>query len=131
MRATCQKCGKELSVVWGSPGVACPLGCGTAATAGSLIPPTERYTIAGDGTRIPDSEHPFRGPQNEAEPISPILSLDDMNRKHTLETLDRLHGNKSETARVLGITVRTLYNWLNRWNVRDKYAQQTRHRGSP
>ncbi len=52
------------------------------------------------------------GQQNQA--LGPISgNLFDIEKKAILEALDKHRGNKSETARVLGIGLRTLYRKLN------------------
>ncbi len=45
------------------------------------------------------------------------LTLSDLERQHILRTLDYLGGNKTKTARTLGITVKTLYNKLNNYQI--------------
>lgn len=46
---------------------------------------------------------------------SPLPSLDEVERVVILRTLERLGGNKSEAARVLGITRKTLHAKLNKY----------------
>jgi DNA-binding NtrC family response regulator len=56
------------------------------------------------------------GQQNQAS--GPIYgNLFDIEKKAILEALDKHRGNKSETARVLGIGLRTLYRKLNQYGV--------------
>jgi len=43
--------------------------------------------------------------------------IDDIERRHILKSLDYFNGNKSKTATALGITLKTLYNKLNKYNV--------------
>lgn len=43
--------------------------------------------------------------------------IDDIERRHILKSLDYFNGNKSKTASALGITLKTLYNKLNKYNV--------------
>lgn len=43
--------------------------------------------------------------------------LDDIERRHILKSLEYFNGNKSKTATALGITLKTLYNKLNKYNV--------------
>jgi transcriptional regulator with PAS, ATPase and Fis domain len=53
--------------------------------------------------------------QDEQEP--PIRTLADVERRHILETLDRLGGNKKETARVLGVAENTLHRKLKSFRL--------------
>ena len=49
--------------------------------------------------------------------VSVGASIADAERRLILATLDRLDGNKKEAARVLGISLKTLYNRLNKYGV--------------
>jgi len=42
--------------------------------------------------------------------------LEDIERRHILKSLDYFNGNKSKSATALGITLKTLYNKLNKYN---------------
>ena len=56
-----------------------------------------------------------RGGHDHRVAIPPGLPLDEVVRQHTLTTLEHLGGNKRRTARALGISVKTLYNRLDRY----------------
>lgn len=45
------------------------------------------------------------------------MTLDELERRHICMTLDHLAGNKTKTAKVLGITVKTLYNKLHSYGL--------------
>ncbi len=47
------------------------------------------------------------------------MSLEDLERNHILQMLAYQHGNKTKTAKVLGITIKTLYNKLHRYGLLD------------
>lgn len=44
-----------------------------------------------------------------------VLTLEELERKHVLETLDRTAGNVARAARALDIDRRTLYRKLEKW----------------
>lgn len=44
-----------------------------------------------------------------------IVTLDKMEQKHILHTIDRCHGNLTQAADLLGITRQTLYNKMKRF----------------
>ena len=51
------------------------------------------------------------------------ITLEELERGHIMGTLESLGGNKTKTAKVLGITVKTLYNKLHSYGVEfDKEA---------
>jgi DNA-binding NtrC family response regulator len=50
------------------------------------------------------------------------MSLEDLERNHILQMLAYQHGNKTKTAKVLGITIKTLYNKLHRYGLLDGTA---------
>ena len=45
------------------------------------------------------------------------MSLEDLEKNHILQMLAYQHGNKTKTAKVLGITIKTLYNKLHRYGL--------------
>ena len=45
------------------------------------------------------------------------MTLDELEKRHICNTLDHLSGNKTKTARMLGITVKTLYNKLHSYDM--------------
>lgn len=45
-------------------------------------------------------------------------TLDELERLAIIQTLEGCHGNRSEAARRLGISEKTIYNKINRWNLR-------------
>ncbi len=45
------------------------------------------------------------------------MSLEDLEKNHILQMLAYQHGNKTKTAKVLGITIKTLYNKLHRYGM--------------
>ncbi|OQX86893.1 hypothetical protein B6D60_05235 [candidate division KSB1 bacterium 4484_87] len=49
---------------------------------------------------------------------SEIKSLDELEKEHILEVLDRTNWNRSKTARILGIDRKTLYDKLKRYSIK-------------
>ena len=45
------------------------------------------------------------------------MTLDELEKRHICMTLEHLGGNKTKTAKMLGITVKTLYNKLHSYNM--------------
>jgi DNA-binding NtrC family response regulator len=47
------------------------------------------------------------------------MSLDDVERELILKTIDFTGGNKSRAAELLGVSLKTLYNRLERYQDKD------------
>lgn len=45
------------------------------------------------------------------------LSVDDMTRERTIRALYNNHGNAKNAARELGISERTIYRYIKKWNL--------------
>ena len=54
----------------------------------------------------------------------PTVNLHDLERRYILEALKYFEGNKTKTARALGMTIKTLYNRLHEYNQLKKYKNQ-------
>jgi len=46
-----------------------------------------------------------------------LESLEEVDRRHVLQVLTALRGNRDETSRILGISRRTLSRMIQRWNL--------------
>ena len=85
----------------------------------------ERAYILSDGVIVESShlaENVFNNElKNKEEEVSiesfEELTLDELERRHICRTLDHLGGNKTKTAKTLGITVKTLYNKLHSYGM--------------
>jgi Nif-specific regulatory protein len=94
----------------------------------------ERAYILAEGSII-EKLHLDQNIQNSEEvkiEVAPVVSktteflhvtLEELEKNHIMGTLENLGGNKTKTAKVLGITVKTLYNKLHSYGVEfDKEA---------
>lgn len=52
------------------------------------------------------------------------MTLEEMEKNHILQMLAFQQGNKTKTAKALGITIKTLYNKLHRYGLLEKNKQQ-------
>jgi DNA-binding NtrC family response regulator len=79
----------------------------------------ERMKILSEGSVVdlPDIPREVLGVDSPDEIAStdPELSLADLERRHILNVLRHLDGNKTQAARSLGISTRTLYNKLSEY----------------
>src|SRR5207248_2746682 len=55
-------------------------------------------------------------------PLPGTRTLHDIEMEHILRTLEKNGGNKPTTAKELGISLKTLYNKLNRWEEEKRQA---------
>jgi DNA-binding NtrC family response regulator len=88
----------------------------------------ERAFILAEGSVI-EKLHLDQNIQNAEEikiEIAPVatkqvdfkhVTLEELEKNHIMGTLENLSGNKTKTAKVLGITVKTLYNKLHSYGV--------------
>ena len=63
--------------------------------------------------RASNGSHAQSAPMDSVVPIEVGASLADSEKRLILATLEHCKGNKNEAARVLGISLKTLYNRLN------------------
>lgn len=82
----------------------------------------ERTYILTDGQYIEASHLPEFAQEVKVE-VAPVqapfveFTLFDLEKKHIIDTLDHLSGNKTRAAKALGITVKTLYNKLHSYGL--------------
>jgi DNA-binding NtrC family response regulator len=86
-----------------------------------LLNVIERAKILADDdvVRAEDLPHELRRPSAEPHNLNGSGGdrLDDIERTHVLEVLEREKGNKARTARVLGINRRSLYRLLEKYGI--------------
>jgi two-component system response regulator HydG len=86
-----------------------------------------RILVEGSEIRLEDLPFNIRMAQTQAQQPGQAastgggntiaMSLEDLERNHILQMLAYQHGNKTKTAKVLGITIKTLYNKLHRYGL--------------
>lgn len=81
----------------------------------------ERLKILSDHTEIRLEDIPFeiRMPKArfEGPDLNVALPLEEVERRHILRALGFFQGNKTKSAKSLGITIKTLYNKLHRYGL--------------
>lgn len=86
----------------------------------------ERVTIMADSrfideSLLPESIKEIPVVKEEVKAVSYVeMTLEDLEKSHICRTLEHLKGNKTKTAKVLGITVKTLYNKLHAYGMVSK-----------
>jgi DNA-binding NtrC family response regulator len=78
---------------------------------------------------LPPEVRPNGGPQPSPEPAaaergigsqplaSPLLSLEEVERRHVMRVLEATGGSREEASRILGISRRTLTRMVQRWGL--------------
>ena len=89
----------------------------------------ERTFILTDGQYIEASHLPEFAQEVKVEKVEVKAlyleqTLFDLEKKHIIDTLDHLGGNKTRAAKALGITVKTLYNKLHSYGLIEAREQQ-------
>lgn len=83
----------------------------------------ERTYILSEGQYIEADHLPEFAKEEVKEEIIEVvvkfseMTLFDLEKKHIIDTLDHLNGNKTRAAKALGITVKTLYNKLHSYGL--------------
>jgi two-component system, NtrC family, response regulator HydG len=69
--------------------------------------------VDGNVIDVTDLPEPVRGLSREAAgPDESLLSLDELQKRHTMRVLEHVGGNKSQAAEILGISRATIYQFL-------------------
>jgi len=82
----------------------------------------ERTYILTDGqyieaSHLPEFTQEVKVEKVEVKPVFQEFTLFNLEKKHIIDTLDHLAGNKTRAAKALGITVKTLYNKLHSYGL--------------
>jgi transcriptional regulator with GAF, ATPase, and Fis domain len=82
----------------------------------------ERIKILSEHSEIRMEDLPFNirmpsGTRKETSEFSVELSLEEIEKRHIIRMLSFHQGNKTKTAHALGITIKTLYNKLHRYDM--------------
>ncbi len=83
----------------------------------------ERDHLADSVTSTPVVEEE----EKKEEIIFSEMTLEELEKRHIVFTLGHLGGNKTKTAKSLGITVKTLYNKLHSYGMIQPQVQQEAH----
>jgi two-component system response regulator FlrC len=88
-------------------------------TQGAQIHPETLYLEKSDDVEAvpaPPSESP---PLSNMTPLSAAMTLKDAEKALICDALERMEGNKTKTAKMLGISVRTLWNKVHEYGMAD------------
>lgn len=83
----------------------------------------ERAVVIEDDDEVTISSLPshIRGVSSQKDPINQeIKSLEQLEREHIINSLKATDGNRSKTARLLGIDRKTLYDKIKRYNIENR-----------
>ncbi|MCU0592575.1 MAG: sigma-54 dependent transcriptional regulator [Desulfobacterales bacterium] len=61
---------------------------------------------------------PYEGPERRRS--TPLLTLDELERRHIERVLEATNGNRPKAAKILGINVSTIYRKLEKYNLTEK-----------
>ena len=83
----------------------------------------ERAVVIEDADEITVASLPphIRGTESQSEPgDQEIKSLGQLEKEHIIRTLKATDGNRSKTARLLGIDRKTLYDKIKRYGIESR-----------
>jgi transcriptional regulator with PAS, ATPase and Fis domain len=73
--------------------------------------------LEGKETIRPSELDSDRPPARDVTPLNSIKTLKDVEKTLICNTLNRVEGNKTKAAKLLGISVRTLWNKVNEYGT--------------
>ncbi|QVL58123.1 MAG: sigma-54-dependent Fis family transcriptional regulator [Simkaniaceae bacterium] len=74
------------------------------------------HGVVMDYSNIIEEEHLLIDPKGSEEEL-PIVTIKELEKKHILKMLEHLDGNRTQAAKALGISVRTLRNKLKEYSL--------------
>ncbi|MDJ0652217.1 MAG: sigma-54 dependent transcriptional regulator [Simkaniaceae bacterium] len=74
------------------------------------------YGVVMDYSNSIEAEHLLLDPKGSDKELSTI-TIKELEKKHILRILDQFDGNRTQSAKALGISIRTLRNKLNKYNT--------------
>jgi transcriptional regulator of acetoin/glycerol metabolism len=78
----------------------------------------ERAVVLGDGEVIQPEDLPIHIRKGSKIIPSPLESLENMEQDHIIRVLRYTNWNKSDAAKILGVTRQTLDNKINRYKIK-------------
>lgn len=75
--------------------------------------------LSGDKTELDIEDFEFFKSPLASPSFSPGITIAEMEKQLIIQTLRHCHGNKTKTAEILGISVRTLRNKLNEYKIQE------------
>jgi two-component system NtrC family response regulator len=77
----------------------------------------ERVVILADGSELSGSLLPYEFHASEQVAEGDVMKMETVERQHISKVLKYTHGNKTETARLLGIGLTTLYRKMEEYKI--------------
>ncbi len=115
----CQKCGLRL---WSVEKGKCP-NCDKIAEEVKEEVKEEVTTLIQEVVAVNDAPERKIYVDIEAD----FLPLEQVLKNHTLKVLEHCNGNKTKACKILGVTVKTLYNKLYSWGLYDFKSDAKHH----
>ena len=80
----------------------------------------QRAVLVAQGMNVSAADLGLQAPVQAAEvaPRAELLSLEELERRQILRVLEHTRGNRTEAARIMGVTSRTLSNKFRLWRAR-------------
>jgi DNA-binding NtrC family response regulator len=91
---------------------------------GLLEPEHLGFSVSGGGAPpAPEASASSAAPPSPAAPGGEMSSLAEVEKHHILAALEKTRQNRTQAARILGISIRTLRNKLNEYGVKGKDSE--------
>jgi len=81
----------------------------------------ERLSVLSEDGEVTAAEVALYLPAVSIDDIdTPLIALDDVERRHVLKVLQHCAGNRARAAKILGVDPKTLYNKLKSYHLDDR-----------